>query len=78
ACFGLSAGGSNAICSSSDSSYWVNSNISPGSTVNINDLATVAFYFGSGTVSYGANSVLASMTGIDPQIDPFFCPTSGC
>ncbi|MBO0887900.1 hypothetical protein J2P12_02240 [Candidatus Bathyarchaeota archaeon] len=78
ACFGLSAGQSNAICSSSDSTYWVNSNISPGSTVNINDLATVAFYFGSGTVSYGANSVLSTMTGIDPQIDPFFCASAGC
>ncbi|HEX4922288.1 MAG TPA: ABC transporter substrate-binding protein, partial [Candidatus Bathyarchaeia archaeon] len=78
ACFGLTAGASNAICTSADSTYWVNSNISPGPAVNINDLATVAFYFSGGAVSFAGNSVLSSMTGIDPQIDPFNCPTTGC
>jgi len=58
--------------------YWVNSNIAPGSTVNIQNLATVAFYFGAGVTSYGGTSNLSSLTGIDPQIDPFNCPTTGC
>jgi len=78
ACFGIASGASGPLCSASQSSYWVNSNIAPGSTVNISDLATVAFYFGSGTTNYGGASVLSSMTGIDPQIDPFNCPDTGC
>lgn len=55
--------------------YWVNSNIAPGTTVNISDLATVAFYFGAGTTYPYLPSQL---TGLDPQIDPFFCPNTGC
>jgi len=55
--------------------YWVNSNIAPGTTVNIQDLATVAFYFGHGITSPFSPS---SLVGVDPQIDPFFCPTAGC
>ncbi len=55
--------------------YWVNSNIAPGSTVNIQDLAVVAFYFGHGTTFPFRPSQL---TGLDPQIDPFFCPNNGC
>jgi len=55
--------------------YWVNSNIAPGTTVNIQDLATVAFYFGHGiTYPY----LPSQLTGVDPQIDPFFCPNTGC
>ncbi|HYY91554.1 MAG TPA: hypothetical protein VE955_06150, partial [Candidatus Dormibacteraeota bacterium] len=75
ACFGLSASSSNAVCSSADSSYWVNSNIAAGSTVNIQDLAAVAFYYGHGTTYPFLPSQL---TGLDPQIDPFFCPNTGC
>lgn len=74
-CFGLAAGSSNAICGSSQSSYWVNSNIASGPTVNISDLATVAFYFAHGTTYPYLPSQL---TGLDPQIDPFFCPNTGC
>jgi hypothetical protein len=55
--------------------YWVNPNIAIGTTVNIQDLATVAFYFGHGTTYPFSPSQL---TGLDPQIDPFFCPNSGC
>jgi hypothetical protein len=55
--------------------YWVNPNIAPGTTVNIQDLATVAFYFGHGITSPFAPSAL---TGVDPQIDPFNCPSTGC
>jgi hypothetical protein len=55
--------------------YWVNSNIAAGTTVNIQDLATVAFYFGHGTTYPFKPSQL---TGLDPQIDPFFCPNTGC
>jgi len=55
--------------------YWANANIAPGSTVNIQDLATVAFYFGHGTTGPFRPSQL---TGLDPQIDPFFCPGTGC
>ena len=55
--------------------YWVNSNIAQGTYVNIQDLATVAFYFGHGTTSPFRPSQL---TGLDPQIDPFFCLSTGC
>jgi hypothetical protein len=55
--------------------YWVNPIIAPGATVNIQDLATVAFYFGHGTTYPFKPSQL---TGLDPQIDPFFCPNTGC
>ena len=55
--------------------YWVNPNIAPGTYVNIQVLATVAFYFGHGTTSPFLPSQL---TGLDPQIDPFFCPSTGC
>ncbi|HYY91559.1 MAG TPA: hypothetical protein VE955_06175, partial [Candidatus Dormibacteraeota bacterium] len=75
ACFGLVSGASNAICSSTQSSYWANQNISQGSMVNIQDLATVAFYYGHGTTYPFLPSQL---TGLDPQIDPFFCPNTGC
>ena len=55
--------------------YWVNSNIAPGATVNVVDLATVAIYFGHGSTYPFLPSQL---TGLDPQIDPFFCPPTGC
>ena len=55
--------------------YWLNSNIAQGTYVNIQDLATVAFYFGHGTTFPFKPSQL---TGVDPQIDPFFCPNTGC
>jgi hypothetical protein len=55
--------------------YWVNANIAPGTTVNIQNLATVAFYFGHGVTSPFTPSTL---TGVDPQTDPFFCPIAGC
>jgi hypothetical protein len=55
--------------------YWVNSNIAPGTTVNIGDVATVAFYFGNGITRPFTPSQL---TGLDPQMDPFFCPNTGC
>ncbi len=78
ACFGISSGSTGPLCTGAQSSYWVNPNIAPGNTVNISDLATVAFYFGAGVTSYNGSSNLSSLTGIDPQIDPFFCPISGC
>ena len=55
--------------------YWVNSNIAPGNTVNIQDLSVVALYWQvgiTGTIPW------QQMKGIDPQIDPFFCPNTGC
>ena len=55
--------------------YWVNANISSGTTVNIGDLSIVAFYFGTGITG---TIPWQQMTGIDPQIDPFFCPNTGC
>lgn len=55
--------------------YWVNTNIAPGSTVNAVDLATVAIYFGHGT-TYPFRPL--QLTDLDPQIDPFFCPATGC
>ena len=55
--------------------YWVNSNIAPGTTVNIEDVAVVAFYFGNGITRPFTPSQL---TGLDPQIDPFFCLNTGC
>jgi ABC-type transport system substrate-binding protein len=55
--------------------YWVNSNIAPGTTVNIEDVAIVAFYFGNGITRPFTPSQL---TGLDPQIDPFFCSSTGC
>jgi ABC-type transport system substrate-binding protein len=55
--------------------YWVNANIAPGNTVNIGDLSVVALYFGNGITG---TIPWQQMTGIDPQIDPFFCPSSGC
>jgi len=78
ACFGIASGATGPLCTAAQSSYWVNPNIAPGSTVNISDLATVAFYFGTGTTNYGGASVFSSMTGIDPQIDPFNCANTGC
>ena len=56
--------------------YWVNSNIAPGTTVNIEDVAVVAFYFDNGITRPFTPSQL---TDIDPQIDPFFfCANTGC
>ena len=55
--------------------YWVNSNIAPGTTVNIEDVAVVAFYFGNGITRPFTPSQL---TYLDPQIDPFFCSNTGC
>jgi hypothetical protein len=55
--------------------YWVNSNIAPGSTVNVVDLATVAIYFDHG-ITYPFRP--SQITGLDPQIDPFFCSNTGC
>jgi len=45
------------------------------SKVDIGEVATVAFYFGSGTITPFTSSQLVSL---DPQTDPYFCPTSGC
>ena len=55
--------------------YWVNPNIAPGTTVNAQDLATVAIYFGHGTTYPFLSS---GLTDLDPQVDPFFCPITGC
>jgi hypothetical protein len=55
--------------------YWVNSNIAGGTTVGAVNLATVAIYFGHGITSPYSPSTLF---GVDPQIDPFFCPSIGC
>ena len=55
--------------------YWVNPNIASGTTVGAIDLATVAIYFGHGiTAPYTPRT----LTQVDPQIDPFFCPATGC
>ena len=56
-------------------SYWVNPNIATGSTVGAVDLATVAIYFGHGTTTPFAPETLFQ---VDPQVDPFFCPSNGC
>src|SRR4029077_15015790 len=48
--------------------YWVNPTISSGSTVNVQDLATVAFYFGHGLTTPFLPSQLISL---DPKIDPY-------
>ncbi len=55
--------------------YWVNPNIASGTTVNVQDLATVAIYFGHGITTPYTPQTLAL---VDPQIDPFFCPATGC
>jgi hypothetical protein len=55
--------------------YWIGCNFAPGTTVNIQDLATVAFYFGHG-ITYPF--LPSRLTGLDPQIDPFLCPSTGC
>jgi hypothetical protein len=49
-------------------SYWVNPMISPGTTVNVQDLATVAFYFGHGITT---PFLPAQLIGLDPQVDPY-------
>lgn len=91
ACWKVAPGTTGPLCSTAASSHWVNDN--PGHTapgvsgfcnggasncVDLSDLSFLAFYYGAGTVSNGGNSVLSSMTGIDPQYDPFNCPISGC
>jgi hypothetical protein len=48
--------------------YWTNPTISTGLTVNIQDLATVAFYFGHGVTTPFSPSQLM---GLDPQVDPY-------
>lgn len=63
--------------------YWVNPNITClaptcSTTVNIQVLAMVAFYYGAGVTSYEGASNLSTLTGIDPQIDPFNCSITGC
>jgi hypothetical protein len=55
--------------------YWANPVISSSTTVDIVDIATVASEFGNG-ITYPF--LPSQMTGLDPQIDPFFCPTTGC
>lgn len=72
--------GTSSLCPTATFNYWNNPAITGGASGPLLvPLATVAFYFGAGTVEYGGqNSVFGSMTGIDPQVDPFFCPTTGC
>jgi len=55
--------------------YWVNYKIAPGTTVNIEDLSVLALCRQNGLTTPFASS---QMTGIGPQIDPFFCPNTGC
>jgi hypothetical protein len=43
--------------------------------VDIAEVATVAFYFGSGIQTPFTQSQLYAL---DPQINPYFCPISGC
>jgi len=46
--------------------------------VDIGEVATVAFYFGSGIITPFTVSGQSALVSTDPQIDPYFCPTSGC
>jgi hypothetical protein len=55
--------------------YWANPLISTSTTVDIVDIATVASEFGQGITSPFLPSQLV---GVDPQTNPFFCPTTGC
>jgi hypothetical protein len=56
--------------------YWCNPNIAcSNGLVGAVDLATVAIYFGHGiTYPYTPQTLIQ----VDPQIDPFFCPITGC
>ncbi len=56
--------------------YWCNVNIAcTNGVVGAVDLATVALYFGHGTT---APFTRQTLTNVDPQIDPFNCPDTGC
>ena len=56
--------------------YWCNPNIAcTNGVVGAVNLATVAIYFGHGiTTPYTPQTLVQ----VDPQIDPFFCPITGC
>jgi hypothetical protein len=43
--------------------------------VDIGEVATVAFYFGTSIIGPMAPSQVPSL---DPQINPYFCPITGC
>ena len=55
--------------------YWCNPNVAcTGGLVGSVNLATVAIYFGHGiTTPYTPQTLI----GVDPQIDPFFCTSTG-
>jgi hypothetical protein len=56
--------------------YWCNPNIACNNgLVGVVDLATVAISFGEGTTYPYTPQTLVQ---VDPQIDPFFCPITGC
>src|SRR6266567_1597334 len=59
-----------------NNAYWCNVNIAcTNGLVGAVDLATVAIYFGHGiTYPYTPQTLVQ----VDPQIDPFFCPITGC
>jgi hypothetical protein len=59
-----------------NNAYWCNPNIAcTNGLVGVVDLATVAVYFGHG-ITYPFNP--QTLSNVDPQIDPFFCPNTGC
>ena len=59
-----------------NNAYWCNVNIAcTNGLVGAVNLATVAIYFGHGiTYPYTPQTLVQ----VDPQIDPFFCPITGC
>jgi hypothetical protein len=65
-----------ASCYGTPCPYWCNVNIAcTNGLVGAIDLATVAIYFGHGiTAPYTPQT----LSNVDPQIDPFFCPLAGC
>ncbi len=59
-----------------NNAYWCNTNIAcTNGLVGAVDLATVAVYFGHG-ITYPFTP--QTLSNVDPQIDPFFCPSTGC
>ena len=81
-CFGAPITGS-ISCPAAQARYWCNPNIAcVNGRVGVVDLATVAISFGHGVtlprVWAFPHSSPPPLTRIDPQIDPFFCPATGC
>jgi hypothetical protein len=58
-----------------NNAYWCNPNIAcTNGVVGVVDLATVAIYFGHGIT---APFTPQNLVNVDPQVDPFFCTSTG-